>query len=95
MPEAQATQLVREAHPSQRPSTKLTPASQNLTYATDTAAVLRVDTSVGPDSVPNASTGRFSVRIQSKKQYNNGLFLFDVSHAPYGCGTWPAVWLTE
>ncbi|KAF5689390.1 endo-1,3(4)-beta-glucanase [Fusarium denticulatum] len=67
----------------------------NLTYVTPSTAVLRVDTSVGPNSKPNASTGRFSVRIESKKTYENGLFIFDVKHTPYGCGTWPALWLTD
>lgn len=68
----------------------------NLTYASDSSAVLRVDTSVGPDSQPNASTGRFSVRVTSKQQYGlNSLFIFDVKHSPMGCGTWPALWLTD
>jgi hypothetical protein len=67
----------------------------NLTYASSTAAVLRVDTSVGPGSEPDASTGRFSVRVTSKATYNSGLFLFDVLHSPFGCGTWPALWLTD
>ncbi len=57
--------------------------------------MLRVDTSVGPGSEPDASTGRFSVRVESKRQYDNGLFIFDVKHTPYGCGTWPALWLTD
>ncbi|KAI0872886.1 concanavalin A-like lectin/glucanase domain-containing protein [Hypoxylon argillaceum] len=71
-------------------------ASQlNLTYASESTAVLRVDTSVGPGDSPDASTGRFSVRVESKTQYNNGLFIFDVKHTPYGCGTWPALWLTD
>ncbi|KAH8177273.1 glycosyl hydrolases family 16 domain-containing protein [Sarocladium implicatum] len=67
----------------------------NLTYATADSAVLRVDTSVGPESEPNASTGRFSVRITSQKTYDSGLFIFDVRHSPFGCGTWPALWLTD
>ncbi|KAL1876596.1 hypothetical protein VTK73DRAFT_9260 [Phialemonium thermophilum] len=67
----------------------------NLTYASSSSAILRVDTSVGPGSNPNASTGRFSVRVESKKQYNKGLFIFDVKHTPFGCGTWPALWLTD
>jgi hypothetical protein len=69
--------------------------SQNLTYATTSAAVVKVDTSVGPRSSPDASTGRFSVRLESKTQYSEGLFVFDVKHTPYGCATWPALWLTE
>lgn len=70
-------------------------AQLNLTYASSSSATLRVDTSVGPEDVPNASTGRFSVRVTSKKTYNKGLFLFDIRHSPYGCGTWPALWLTD
>ncbi|WPH03485.1 glycoside hydrolase family 16 protein [Acrodontium crateriforme] len=62
----------------------------NLTYATDSAAIMRVDTSTA-----NATTGRFSVRITSKKQYNNGLFIFNVTNSPYGCSTWPALWLSD
>ncbi|KAM5374913.1 hypothetical protein ACJZ2D_006257 [Fusarium nematophilum] len=67
----------------------------NLTYASSSTAVLRVDTSVGPEDEPNASTGRFSVRVSSKQTYDSGLFIFDVKHTPYGCGTWPALWLTD
>ncbi|TVY13130.1 putative glycosidase [Lachnellula arida] len=71
-------------------------AQYNLTYASSSSAVLRVDTSVTADTVPNASTGRFSVRITSKKQYGVGsLFVFDVVHTPIGCGTWPALWLSD
>lgn len=74
----------------------ITDNAQNLTYASSSTAILRVDTSVGPGSVPDASTGRFSVRVESKKQYPIGtLFLFDVRHTPFGCGTWPALWLSD
>ncbi|RGP79954.1 hypothetical protein FLONG3_1898 [Fusarium longipes] len=69
--------------------------SLNLTSATIDSAFLRVDTSVGPQDEPNASTGRFSVRVESKKTYESGLFIFDIKHTPYGCGTWPALWLTD
>jgi hypothetical protein len=67
----------------------------NLTTATDSSAILKVDTTVTAETVPNASTGRFSVRIESKKQYSTGLFIFDVIHTPLGCGTWPALWLSD
>ncbi|KAL2025092.1 hypothetical protein VTK56DRAFT_94 [Thermocarpiscus australiensis] len=70
-------------------------ATYNLTYATSSTAIIRVDTTVGPGSDPDASTGRFSVRLESKAQYGPGLFLFDVKHTPYGCGTWPALWLAD
>lgn len=36
--------------------------------------------------------GRPSVRVESKKTYNHGLFVGDFSHMPEGCGTWPAFW---
>ncbi|CAD6453530.1 5834f7c0-8a9b-486d-a0c8-bd864eff9080 [Sclerotinia trifoliorum] len=70
-------------------------AQYNLTYASSSSAVIRVDTSVTADSIPNASTGRFSVRIESKTQYTNGLFIFDIVHTPVGCATWPALWLSD
>lgn len=35
------------------------------------------------------------MRVESKTTYNKGLFIFDVRHTPYGCGTWPALWLTD
>lgn len=57
--------------------------------------MLKVDTTVTNTTYPNASTGRFSVRIQSKNQYASGLFIFDVIHTPIGCATWPALWLTD
>jgi hypothetical protein len=62
----------------------------NLTYTTSSTAVLRVDT-----SETNATTGRKSARVTSKNTYNNGLFIFDVIHSPYGCGTWSSLWLTD
>jgi hypothetical protein len=64
----------------------------NLTYASETSAVMRVDTSSG---VYDTETGRYSVRLTSKKQYNSGLFVFDIVHSPYGCSTWPALWLSD
>jgi len=62
----------------------------NLTYATDTSAILRVDT-----FTPKAVAGRNSVRIESKQGYDHGLFIFDIIHTPFGCATWPALWLTD
>lgn len=35
------------------------------------------------------------MRITSKKFYSRGLFVFDIVNAPYGCSTWPALWLTD
>ncbi|KAI9828443.1 MAG: hypothetical protein M1832_002871 [Thelocarpon impressellum] len=62
----------------------------NLTSASASSAVLRVDT-----SEISAPTGRRSARVTSKRQYDSGLFVFDVKHTPHGCGTWPALWLTD
>ncbi|WQF79854.1 Putative glycoside hydrolase family 16, concanavalin A-like lectin/glucanase domain superfamily [Colletotrichum destructivum] len=70
-------------------------ASRNLTYATSDTAVLRVDHTTGNTSTPDASTGRFSVRVESKTQYDKGLFIFDVKHTPYGCASWPALWFSD
>ncbi|KAF2156536.1 glycoside hydrolase family 16 protein, partial [Myriangium duriaei CBS 260.36] len=67
-----------------------TAAAGNLTYASASSAILRVDM-----TDRNASTGRNSVRIISKKTYDTGLFIFDVAHSPYGCATWPALWLLD
>lgn len=62
----------------------------NLTYASDSTAIIKVDT-----DTQNQTTGRKSVRITSTSTYDNGLFIFDVVHTPYGCATWPALWLTD
>jgi len=39
-----------------------------------------------------SSPGRMSIRISTKKTYTEGLFVVDLTHMPYGCGTWPAFW---
>lgn len=61
----------------------------NLTHATSNTATIRVD------ATGNTTAGRNSIRLVSKKAYNGGLFVFDVAHVPYGCGTWPAIWMTS
>lgn len=35
------------------------------------------------------------MRVESKQQYDKGLFIFDIFHTPFGCGTWPALWLAD
>ena len=72
------------------PRTTATSEQYNLTYASSDSATLRVDT-----TDTDASTGRYSVRITTKKQYNSGLFVFDIINTPYGCSTWPALWLAD
>ncbi|KAF3004276.1 hypothetical protein E8E13_008397 [Curvularia kusanoi] len=43
---------------------------------------------------PNSSKGRKSVRIQSKRAYNQGLVIADFAHVPgSNCGSWPAFWM--
>lgn len=55
----------------------------------------RATTSTSTSTTSTSSTGRNSVRVTSKTQYSSGLFVFDVKHTPHGCGTWPALWLTD
>jgi len=38
---------------------------------------------------------RYAVRLEGKRRYNRGLFILDVDHLPFGCGVWPAFWLTD
>ncbi|KAI8892155.1 concanavalin A-like lectin/glucanase domain-containing protein [Globomyces pollinis-pini] len=42
----------------------------------------------GPDGTP------MSLRLFSKREYKNGLFIYDIEHLPNGCGIWPAIWTT-
>ncbi|KAK0532210.1 hypothetical protein OC834_002697 [Tilletia horrida] len=58
----------------------------NLTEVRDNALFLRVDTT------PTALEGRGSVRITSKDQWSDGVYVLNVSHVPYGCSVWPAFW---
>ncbi len=44
--------------------------------------------------VPSGRRGRKSVRLESKNQFDEGLFIFDLDHLPTGQGTWPAYWLS-
>jgi len=39
------------------------------------------------------NAGRRSVRLESKKQFSNGLLILDLAHMPGSiCGSWPAYW---
>lgn len=42
---------------------------------------------------PRGGPGRPSVRVISDNTYTHGLFILDIVHMPWGCGTWPAYWL--
>jgi len=49
---------------------------------------------LGMDTANEAPQGRQSLRVQSSKAFNRGLFIADIAHMPGGvCGTWPAFWL--
>jgi len=42
---------------------------------------------VNPDS-----RGRDSIRISSKRAFDESVVIIDLEHMPHGCGTWPAFW---
>ncbi|EAW10763.1 glycoside hydrolase family 16 protein [Aspergillus clavatus NRRL 1] len=67
-----------------------TAETMSLTQATESSVIIRVD-----NKTSHAPRGRKSVRLESRKTYHSGLFLFDIIHTPYGCGTWPALWLAD
>jgi hypothetical protein len=47
----------------------------------------------GVDTTNPTPEGRPSIRLTSKKIYEQGLVVLDVAHMPTGCGTWPAFWM--
>ncbi|CAD6900171.1 unnamed protein product [Tilletia controversa] len=63
-----------------------TATAANLTEVRDGSLYLRVDTT------PKALEGRGSVRITSKDQWSDGVYVLNASHVPYGCSVWPAFW---
>ncbi|KAJ6257083.1 hypothetical protein Dda_7968 [Drechslerella dactyloides] len=65
-------------------------AWSNLTYATPNQAIIKV---LAQDDTGPA--GRPTVKLLSKQRYTQGLFLFDIEHVPFGCGTWPAIWTSD
>ncbi|KGO73093.1 Concanavalin A-like lectin/glucanase, subgroup [Penicillium italicum] len=71
---------------------KETAESTGLVKVTDAGSVyLGVDHATKLN--PNGKKGRDSVRIGSKKYYDQSLVVADIAHMPGGvCGTWPAFW---
>lgn len=66
-------------------------AVQNgYTTSNSSGAFISVDTT---NVWPNGGLGRPSVRIISDNTYTHGLFVLNLTHMPWGCGTWPAFWL--
>ncbi len=53
-------------------------------------AYIGVDTT---NLYPNGGPGRPAIRLVSNNAYTHGLFIMDLVHMPFGCGTWPAYWL--
>ncbi|CEP00625.1 GH16 domain-containing protein [Plasmodiophora brassicae] len=68
---------------------RLTASSGGLVPIVNNAQQLRADHTA---IVSGNARGRRSVRLESKQQFNGGLFLLDLAHVPVGCGTWPAYW---
>ncbi|KAF9497127.1 glycoside hydrolase family 16 protein [Pleurotus eryngii] len=63
--------------------------AKNLAFVQDDGTtVLAVDDKT---HLP-VGTNRASVRIESKKTYNEGLFIADFFAMPHGCSVWPAWW---
>ena len=56
--------------------------SDHVTWKVDTIQVIQ----------PGAGVNRKSLRLVSNNNYTQGLFVLDLSHMPFGCGTWPAFW---
>lgn len=71
---------------------KETAESSGLVKVTDSGSVyLGVDHATKLDAT--GKTGRDSVRIGSKKYYDQSLVIADIAHMPGStCGTWPAFW---
>lgn len=64
--------------------------------ATDSGLVVKTSSEVkiGVNAVDYEQDGRSSVRLESAKTYNGGLFIADFSHFPKAaCGAWPAFWM--
>ncbi|KAI4519526.1 hypothetical protein K525DRAFT_258394 [Schizophyllum commune Loenen D] len=61
---------------------------KKLAYVDNGVVVLAVDDTTWLPSGGN----RDSVRISSKANYDNGLFIADFEAMPWGCSVWPAYW---
>ncbi|PVH95820.1 glycoside hydrolase family 16 protein [Periconia macrospinosa] len=67
--------------------------SNGLATIADSKVRLGVDTT---NNYAASSTGRESVRLQSRESFDNGLLVADFAHIPVsGCGMWPAFWIYQ
>ena len=82
------------------------PTHGNVTYLNQQAAqsAKLVNTNNGQiymsvDQAPTVPGSRNSVRVQSNKSYNHGLFVLDLAHMPASkyssCSLWPSWWLVS
>ncbi|KAL0574290.1 hypothetical protein V5O48_007666 [Marasmius crinis-equi] len=62
--------------------------AKGLAYVQNGVTVLAVDNK----TVLPSGSNRASIRIESKKKYDSGLFIADFEAMPVGCSTWPAWW---
>jgi len=46
-------------------------------------------------SAPTDAGPREAIRLEGKTRFNRGLYVIDLHHMPAGCGTWPAIWLSD
>ncbi|KAF6757849.1 hypothetical protein DFP72DRAFT_1110736 [Ephemerocybe angulata] len=72
--------------------------SQNYTYFEDDGTVIMesdMKTKLNPGEKRERYTFFSSVRIETMKEYNGGLFILDLKRAPWGCAVWPAYWTTS
>lgn len=58
----------------------------NLSSVQDDIYIMKVDT------VEVAPSGRNSVRLTSTAKFEDGIYVVNITHAPVGCGAWPAIW---
>lgn len=59
------------------------------------ATTIPTETFIILSSQPTFAGPRNSIRLEGKRRFNRGLFIVDLRHMPSGCGTWPALWLTD
>ncbi|KEQ82244.1 hypothetical protein M438DRAFT_376260 [Aureobasidium pullulans EXF-150] len=89
VPGSGAYQLVDDYQPSVYVNE--TVANRNgYTTTDDDSITISVDTT---NKWPRGGPGRPAVRLISDNTYTHGLFILDLNHMPFGCGTWPAFWL--
>jgi hypothetical protein len=69
-----------------------TALQKGLASATTNSFQIRCDATT---TLTPSDPGRDSVRVRSRKQYDNHVVVANVRHMPQGLGTWPALWETQ